>query len=57
MVGLGASIVLDSGVREPSCHAWCSISTVPLVPSARTRSPLRRSMVALPHPTTAGMPP
>jgi hypothetical protein len=37
-------------------QAWCSTSTVPLPPSTRTRSPLCRRMVALPHPTTAGMP-
>ena len=29
---------------------------MPLLPSTLTRSPLRRRIVALPHPTTAGMP-
>jgi putative transcriptional regulator len=39
-----------------SCYAWCSTSTVPWRPSTLTRSPLCSTMVALPHPTTAGMP-
>ena len=41
-------------LAEVSSHV--STSTVPAVPSTRTRSPVLSRIVALPQPTTAGMP-